>query len=154
MRQTRVVMQLVLAGLTLATLACAPNDEAPAPTGAQPNASGATVQSTAPGGQGLNIQFQSKPDPPESGSNTIEVSVKEPDGAPVTDATVTAVFSMPAMPAMNMPAMRSDAALTHVADGTYRGTGELSMGGTWNVMVTVSRGAETLGRSNFSLVAK
>ena len=154
MKPTRVVMQLVLAGLTLVTLACARNDEAPAPIDAKPNASGDPVQSTNPGGQGVNIRFHSEPDPPQSGSNTIEVSVKQPDGVPVTDATVTAVFSMPAMPSMNMPAMRSDAPLTHVGDGNYRGTGELSMGGTWNVNVTVSRGTETLGTSRFSIVAK
>jgi membrane fusion protein, copper/silver efflux system len=154
MRPTRVVRHLVLAGLTLMALACARNDEAPAPIDAKPNASGAPLQSTSPGGQGVNIQFHSKPDPLQSGSNTIEVSVKQPDGVPVTDATVTAVFLMPAMPAMNMPAMRSDAPLTHVGNGTYRGTGQLSMGGTWNVNVTVSRGAETLGTSRFSIVAK
>jgi nitrogen fixation protein FixH len=84
----------------------------------------------------------------------IEVSVTDRSGTPVTDATVTAVFSMPPMPAMNMPAMRSDAPLTHAGNGTYRGTGQLSMGGTWNVNVTVSRGTETLGTSRFSIVAK
>src|SRR5262245_55194552 len=154
MRSTSAVMHLVLAGLTLMTLACGRNDEAPAPIDAKPNASGAPVQSTNPTGQGLNIQFHSEPNPPRSGSNTIEVSVKQPDGSPVPDATVTAVFSMPAMPAMNMPAMRSDAPLTHAGNGTYRGTGQLSMAGTWNVNVTVSRGTDTLGTSRFSIVAK
>jgi nitrogen fixation protein FixH len=95
------------------------------------------------------------PDPPRSGDNTFEVTVKQPDGTPVSDASVTAVFSMPAMPAMNMPAMRSDASLTRVGNGTYRGTGQLSIGGTWNVLVSVSRGgAEPLGVKRFSVIAK
>ena len=154
MNPARVGLQFVLVGLTLVTLACSRTDDAAAPTGAQPNAPSTAVQTTDSGGQGLGIQFQSKPDPPQSGSNAIEVSVTDRNGAPVTDATVTAVFSMPAMPAMNMPAMRSDAPLTHAGNGTYRGTGQLSMGGTWNVNVTVSRGTETLGTSRFSVVAK
>jgi YtkA-like protein len=131
--------------LIVATSGCTGNGDSRAP---------ATVVQTVTSAEGLNIRYQSRPDPPESGSNAIEVSVTDRNGAPVTDATVTAVFSMPAMPAMNMPAMRSDAPLTHAGNGTYRGTGQLSMGGTWNVNVTVSRGAETLGTSRFSIVAK
>ena len=134
--------------LTIATLACTGGSDSSTP----PDASGRPVRTVTSGE--VNVRFRSTPDPPESGSNTIEVSVRQQDGSPVTDATVTAVFSMPPMPAMNMPAMRSDAPLTHVGDGTYRGTGALSMAGTWNVNVTVTRGTETLGRSRFSIVAK
>ncbi len=102
----------------------------------------------------MAIEFRSEPGPPASGDNTFEVTVTQPDGSPVTDATVEAVFSMPAMPSMNMPAMRSTAALPHQGSGRYRGDGQLSMSGTWNVIVTVSRGAEELGRRNLSLIAK
>jgi nitrogen fixation protein FixH len=107
-----------------------------------------------PAGQRVRIEFRSDPDPPQSGDNTYQVTVRYPDGTPVTDADVTAVFSMPAMPAMNMPAMRSEASLTHVGDGTYRGTGQLSMGGTWNVVVSVARGIEPPDTARFSIVAK
>lgn len=116
--------------------------------------SAAVSQSTAAGTEGLAIDFRSEPDPPEAGDNTFEVTVKQPDGSPVTDATVTAVFSMPAMPSMNMPAMRSTTTLAHDASGRYRGTGQLSMEGTWTVTVTVSRGPEELGRRNFSVIAR
>ena len=145
MRRRLLGLCVAIVALIVATLACTGNGDSRAP---------ATVVQTVTSSEGLNIRFQSRPDPPESGANTIEVSVSDRNGAPVTDATVTAVFSMPAMPAMNMPAMRSDAPLTHAGNGTYRGTGQLSMGGTWNVNVTVSRGAETLGTSRFSIVAK
>lgn len=100
------------------------------------------------------IDFRSEPDPPKSGDNQVEVTVKGKDGAAVTDAQVTTVFSMPAMPSMNMPAMRSDATLAHDADGRYTGTGQLSMSGTWNVTVKVSRGSDVLGSKSFSIVAK
>ena len=76
------------------------------------------------------------------------------DGAPVSDAAVTAVFSMPAMPSMNMPEMRSTATLRPDGDGRYRGTGQLSMTGTWNVRVIVTRDSKELGSKSLSIVAK
>ncbi len=103
---------------------------------------------------GLAITFASTPDPPHAGANTFDVTVTQADGAPLADATVTTVFSMPAMPSMNMPAMRSEATLQHDADGRYRGTGQLSMGGTWNVAVKVVRGSEELASRQLSIVVK
>ncbi len=108
---------------------------------------------SAPNEQGVAVRFVIQPDPPVSGDNQVEVVVTE-NGAPVTDATVEAVFSMPAMPAMNMPAMRSAVPLTHNGEGRYRGTGQLSMAGTWNVTVTASRGGQEIGRTNLSVIAK
>ena len=117
--------------------------------------SGGDAQGTlTPGtttGEGLQIEFRSGQ--PATGDNPIEVTIRQ-NGAPVDDASVAAVFSMPAMPSMNMPAMRSSAALTHEGAGRYRGNWQLSMSGTWNVVVSVSRGSEELGRRTFSLVAK
>ena len=100
------------------------------------------------------VTFASEPDPPASGDNRFIVTVKRPDGTPVEGGSVKAVFSMPAMPSMNMPAMRSETALSPEGGGVYRGTGQLSMGGTWNVEVSVSSGSEDLGRARFSVVAK
>ena len=83
---------------------------------------------------------------------SLEVSLMQA-GAPVIDATVTAVFYMPAMPSMSMPEMRSTFPLQAAGDGIYRGTGNLSMGGTWNVTVTASRTGETLGRGKYTIIA-
>lgn len=143
--------------LTLAVIAtgCTQSRESPSESGARqaadPDSAGPPAAAT---GQAVTIEFRSTPDPPRSGDNTLEVTVKQPDGSAVTDATVTAVFSMPAMPSMNMPAMRSDATLAHEAGGRYRGSARLLMAGTWNVTVAVSRGSEELGSRRFSLVAK
>jgi nitrogen fixation protein FixH len=126
---------------------CSSGQEA-APAATVPPPAGAATRS------GVAIDFRSEPDPPASGDNRIEVTLRQNDGTAITDATVMAVFSMPAMPAMNMPAMRAEAPLTHVEGGRYRGTGQLSMGGTWNVSVTARRGGEPIGRRNFSIVAK
>jgi Cu(I)/Ag(I) efflux system membrane protein CusA/SilA len=130
--------------LAVAATSCTRQD-APEPGPAQSPA--------AANAQGVSVQFASEPNPPVSGNNQVEVIVLE-NGKPVTDAAVEAVFSMPAMPSMNMPAMRSAAPLTHAGEGRYRGTGELSMAGTWNVTVTASRGGQEIGRTNLSIVAK
>jgi nitrogen fixation protein FixH len=140
-------------GLGLVGAGCSRGAEAPS-GGTTPGALSTPASQPASHGQGVAIEFRSEPDPPASGENTFEVVVTQPDGSPVTDATVEVVFSMPAMPAMNMPAMRTTVALPPQGSGRYRGAGQLSMGGTWNVTVTVSRGAEELGRRNLSVIAK
>lgn len=126
-------------------------NEAPATSAASSVVDGAGQDSV---GENVTITFSSEPDPLKAGDNTFQVRVTRPDGSPVTDAAVSAVFSMPAMPSMNMPAMRSEVTLPHRGAGVYRGSGQLSMGGTWNVAVTASRGSEELGTKRFSVIAK
>ena len=103
---------------------------------------------------GLVVTFRTDPSPPARGDNTIEVTVRRADGSPVTDGTVTTVFSMPAMPSMNMPAMRSDAALRHEGQGSYRGTSQLSMGGTWNVAISIAQESSEIATRRTSIVTK
>ena len=143
-----------LLGLCVTAQGCGGGSQPPASTGTADGRAASAATPSPTGGQRVAIAFRSEPDPPAAGDNTFEVVVTQPDGSPVTDATVEAVFSMPAMPAMNMPAMRSTATLPHQGSGRYRGGSQLAMGGTWNVMVTVSRGAEELGRRNLSVIAK
>lgn len=136
--------------LLLVTMAaCSSGQESP-----QPSSTTDAQSAAAPVAGGVSIDFRSQPDPPKSGDNAIEVTLRQPDGTPITDATVTAVFTMPAMPSMNMPAMRAEAPLTHVDGGRYTGTGQLSMSGTWNVVVTAARNGEPVGRKTLSIVAK
>ncbi len=153
-RTSVVAGALCLFGLCLPLQGCSRSDEAAAPGGAIQGQASTPASQPASDGRSVAIEFRSEPDPPASGDNTFEVVVTQPDGSPVTDATVEAVFSMPAMPSMNMPAMRSTAALAHQGSGRYRGGGQLAMGGTWNVIVTATRGAEEIGRRAFSVIAK
>ena len=120
--------------------------------GTQSASSSSSVQTGKAGD--MTVTFLSAPDPPTSGDNSFLVTVKQPDGTPVTDGQVKAVFSMPAMPSMNMPAMRSEAALSPQGSGVYRGNGQLGMGGTWNVEIAVSRNGQDVGTAKFSVVAK
>ena len=108
----------------------------------------------AAAGQGLEITFRPQPDPPRAGDTTLEVSVKDAAGAPVTDADVSVTFFMAAMPSMNMPAMRNAASLQHVGGGVYRGTGQVMTAGRWDVTVTVMRGGQRLGSRELSMVAR
>ena len=118
-----------------------------------PDGAGAVPAVATEGDQTLRIGFKTL-GAAAKGDNRIEAVVQRTDGTPVTDATVTATFRMPAMPQMNMPEMHSTTPLTHEADGRYVGTGQLEMAGTWNVTVTVSRGGEPLASSRFTVFAK
>jgi nitrogen fixation protein FixH len=140
---TRAALVLLVLSTGLVAASCtASHDAAPA-------AAAQTVSTPQ-----MTVTFASEPGPLTTGDNKILVTVKQPDGTPIADGNVTAVFSMPAMPSMNMPAMRSDATLTPQGNGVYRGTGQLSMAGTWSVALSVSRSGQPLGTAQFSVVAK
>ena len=94
------------------------------------------------------------PDPPKTGENQLEVTVKDATGKPIDDAEVSVQFFMPAMPTMNMPAMRSEAKLSPAGKGVYRGTGQVMMAGRWDATVIVTRGGQRLGTRQLPVVAR
>lgn len=102
----------------------------------------------------LSVTLGTRPDPPRSGGNELEATVRTPDGTPVTDAEVSVVFFMAPMPTMNMPAMRTETKLAHAGNGVYRGTGQVMMAGRWDVTVDVRRGGQRLGSRQLSVVAR
>jgi hypothetical protein len=109
--------------------------EAPPPVGAP----------TATDSSDLDVTVQLTPDPPRTGDNIIEVRVRSTDGRPVTNARVEVRLAMPAMPSMNMPAMRSAARLDHVGEGVYRGSAAISLRGRWDLTVTARGDNQTIG---------
>jgi Cu(I)/Ag(I) efflux system membrane fusion protein/cobalt-zinc-cadmium efflux system membrane fusion protein len=102
----------------------------------------------------LTISFRSQPDPPKAGDNTFEVTVKDAEGRPMPDADVSVTFFMAAMPTMNMPAMRSEAKLSGIGNGVYRGVGQILSRGRWDVTVTVTRGGQRLGANQFAVTTQ
>ena len=102
----------------------------------------------------IDISFRALADPPKTGDNTFEAAIKDKAGQPVTDAEVSVTLFMPAMPAMNMPAKRSETKLPHAGGGVYRGTGQVLISGRWEATVTVNRGGQRLGSRQFPLVAR
>jgi Cu(I)/Ag(I) efflux system membrane fusion protein len=115
---------------------------------------GASSSTGAAPTERLNITFRSQPDPPRTGESTFEVTVKDSSGKPLADADVTTTLFMPAMPTMNMPAMRSETKLAPAGGGVYRGTAQVVMGGRWDVTVNVTKGGQRLGTGQFALTAK
>ncbi|MDA8078697.1 MAG: FixH family protein [Nitrospiraceae bacterium] len=88
--------------------------------------------------------------PPVVGDNNITVAVKDASGRDVTDAKVKVDYSMPAMP--GMPAMN------YKADAELNGTGyktkiNLSMSGSWNVALKITRAGKT-STAKFTVDAK
>ncbi len=75
-------------------------------------------------------------------------------GKPIEDAEVSVQFFMPAMPTMNMPAMRSGAKLSPAGGGMYRGAAQVMMAGRWDATVTVTRGGQRLGTKHLPVVAR
>jgi RND family efflux transporter MFP subunit len=107
-----------------------------------------------PQAAGVSVSFNTQPSPPRSGENTFEVRVIDSGGTPIADAQVKVTLYMPPMPSMNMPAMTSDATLTHAADGVYRGKGTVSMAGRWDVTIAVTRDGRRLASKQMTLVAR
>jgi membrane fusion protein, copper/silver efflux system len=103
---------------------------------------------------GPRITFRTLPDPPTTGENQLEATVKDAAGAPIDDAEVRVQFFMPAMPTMNMPAMRSETKLSPAGGGVYRGTGQVTMVGQWETTVIVTQGGRRLGSRQFQVVAR
>jgi hypothetical protein len=101
----------------------------------------------------LGIVLRTDPDPVRTGENALEVVVTD-HGKPVTDASVSTEFFMAAMPSMNMPAMRNRTDLTHQGQGVYRGTGQITMGGSWDVTVKVLRGGQEIGTKKMTITAR
>ena len=102
----------------------------------------------------LAITLRSRPDPPQVGDSTFEVTVKDPQGQPVADAEVSVAFFMAAMPTMNMPAMRNEFKLPAVGAGVYRGPGQVLMAGRWDATVSVTRGGQRVGSQPLTVVAR
>ena len=115
-------------------------------------ASGATTPAAASASQ-VDIAFRTTPDPPTTGDNQMEATIKDASGKPIDGADVSVQFFMPAMPTMNMPAMRSETKLTPAGNGTYRGPGQVMMAGQWQATVTVTRGGQRLGSKQLPIVA-
>lgn len=77
---------------------------------------------------------------PTVSDNAVSIVVKDAAGKAVKDAQVKVEYSMPAM--MGMPAMnyKTDA----VASGDeYKATLGLSMGGSWNIAVKITKAGKT-----------
>jgi RND family efflux transporter MFP subunit len=108
----------------------------------------------APAASGYKMTFRITPDPPRgSRENTLHVTLTDPAGKPVPDAQVRLTFTMPAMPAMNMPEMRNGAELKWTG-AEYTGPISILMAGGWNVAIEARRGNEILATTQTHINAR
>jgi multidrug efflux pump subunit AcrA (membrane-fusion protein) len=121
---------------------------APPPPGA-----GAASAMNAPTGQ-VTVDFSSTPSPPHKGANIFRVKLTGADGAPITGASVTVTFFMPAMPAMGMAAVRNVVTLSDKGAGAYEGPGQLQSGGSWQVTIVATKNGQTIGQKQLSVTAE
>src|SRR5882724_9475482 len=98
-------------------------------------------------------ELTTEPDPPRRGENTFRVKLTDATGAPIAGAEVSVTFSMPAMPAMGMAAMRMQVPLTEKGNGLYEGPGKLDSGGTWQVTVIAKKNGQVVAGKQLSVNA-
>jgi Cu(I)/Ag(I) efflux system membrane fusion protein/cobalt-zinc-cadmium efflux system membrane fusion protein len=100
-----------------------------------------------------NAELSSDPTPSHKGSNVFRVKLTDANGAPISGAEISVTFSMPAMPAMGMAAMRVPLTLSDRGNGLYEGSGELESGGTWQVTILAKKNGQLIATKQLSFNA-
>jgi Cu(I)/Ag(I) efflux system membrane fusion protein/cobalt-zinc-cadmium efflux system membrane fusion protein len=100
-----------------------------------------------------NVQLSTEPSPPHKGGNTFRVKLTDANGGAIAGAEVSVTFSMPAMPAMGMAAMRTQVALSDKGNGMYEGAGQLGSGGTWQVTILAKKNGQTVASKQLGVNA-
>ena len=98
-------------------------------------------------------ELATEPDPPHKGANAFRVKLTDASGAPISGAEVSVAFSMPAMPAMGMAAMRTQVSLTEKGNGLYEGVGQLNSGGTWQATIVAKKNGQIVASKQLSVNA-
>lgn len=102
------------------------------------------------------IDFHAAPDPLKAGEdNQFHVSLTDAQGKPIADAGVSMTLMMPAMPAMNMPEMKSSIDLQWApGQQMYIGKGQAPMAGTWTVMIEARKNGSMIASLHTHLGAR
>jgi membrane fusion protein, copper/silver efflux system len=101
----------------------------------------------------VNVELTTEPSPPRKGGNTFRVKLTDANGGVIAGAEVSVTFSMPAMPAMGMAAMRTQLSLAEKGSGLYEGSGQLGSGGTWQVTIIAKKNGQTVAGKQLSVNA-
>jgi len=100
-----------------------------------------------------SAELTSEPSPPNKGSNVFRIRLADAKGSPIAGAEVSVTFSMPAMPAMGMAAVRTPVALSDKGNGVYQGSGVLESGGTWQTLILAKKNGQTIASKQLSVSA-
>jgi hypothetical protein len=85
--------------------------------------------------------------------NTFHVTVMDPDGKMVSDATVKLTLDMPAMPDMGMAAMKVSPSLAWNGSD-YSGKEKVPSSGPWTATISVMRKDQVIASKKIKLMAK
>ena len=88
----------------------------------------------------LTVEVKIDRNPPATGTNNMDITIKDASSKAITDATVAVEYGMPAMPGMPAMNYKTDAQLKGT---TYKAVMNLSMGGSWFINVKVTRADKT-----------
>jgi hypothetical protein len=86
------------------------------------------------------VEVKLDKNPPITGQNKMEISIKDDKGTKITDATVVVEYVMPAMP--GMPAMNYKAK-AELNGSRYLAKVNFSMSGAWAVNIKITRAGKT-----------
>ncbi|MCX5848507.1 MAG: FixH family protein [Deltaproteobacteria bacterium] len=86
------------------------------------------------------VEVKLDKNPPITGQNKMEISIKDDKGGNVTDAAVVVDYSMPAMP--GMPAMNYKTK-AELSGSRYLANVNFSMSGAWAVNIKITRAGKT-----------
>jgi RND family efflux transporter MFP subunit len=102
------------------------------------------------------IDFHAENNPLKAGEdNVFHASLTGADGKAITDAHVTVTLTMPAMPSMGMPEMKSSFELPWAASQQmYVGKGQPGMSGSWSVTVEARKNGAVIATFRTHLNAK
>ncbi|MDG2306960.1 MAG: efflux RND transporter periplasmic adaptor subunit [Candidatus Binatia bacterium] len=94
------------------------------------------------------VEAQFDPNPPQKGSNVVQLRVTDAGGSPMPDVSVRGLAVMPAMGAM--PQMRAGGDARPLGEGRFQLDVDLSMSGSWPLTVSVSDAAGEGGKASFN----
>ena len=101
----------------------------------------------------VRLAVSLQPNPPRVGRNLIRVTLTDLKGGPVNGAQVSAIFALPAMPAMGMAGRQVSVQLIATGNGLYQGAVTLPGGGTWQVAVVARKGDQVVATQQLSVDA-
>jgi nitrogen fixation protein FixH len=99
----------------------------------------------------VNIALTTDPSPAQKGSNSVRVKLTDQAGKPIAGAQVTVTLFMPAMPEMNMAAMKTVIKGADEGGGLYEGKGDLGSGGMWQVSIPVQQDGQTIATKKLTV---
>jgi hypothetical protein len=104
--------------------------------------------------QAYKITLRTEPNPAKgSQENTFHLNVADAKGKPVSDAAVKLTLDMPAMPEMNMAAMKVSPVVAWNGSD-YSGKANLPSAGLWNVTIQVLMQDRVVASKKTHLAAK